>query len=45
MPLQSPALVQALLCGYVLEDRDGAEIYRTFMARPEHRVSASGHAA
>lgn len=45
MPLQSPALVLALLCGYVLEDRDGAEIYRAFMVRPEHRVSASGHAA
>lgn len=45
MPLQSPRLVLALLCDYVLEGRSGADIYRTFMAKPEHRVGASQHAA
>lgn len=45
MPLQSPSLVLALLCDYVLEGRSGADIYRTFMAKPEHRVGASQHAA
>jgi 3-oxoadipate enol-lactonase len=45
MPVQSPFWVSALLEQYILEDRAGAEIYLAFMANPEHRVAASGHAA
>lgn len=45
MPVQSPRLVLALLSQYVLDGRSGAQIYRAFMATPEHRVGASQHAA
>lgn len=45
MPVQSPRWVGALLEHYILEGRTGAEIYRDFMAKPEHRVAVSGHAA
>ena len=45
MPVQSPRWVSALLDHYILEGRTGAEIYHDFMAKPEHRVAISGHAA
>lgn len=45
MPLQSPRFVSALLEHYILGGLAGAEIYQVFMAKPEHRVAAIGHAA
>lgn len=45
MPLQSPRLVAALVRGYLCDGQSGAAVYRDFIAQPEHRVGAAGHAA
>lgn len=45
MPVQSPHWVSTLLEHYILQGRTGTEIYHVFMATPENRVGASGHAA
>ncbi|MCY1208846.1 putative aminoacrylate hydrolase RutD [compost metagenome] len=45
MPLQSPRLIAALVRGYLCARKTGADVYRDFIACPEHRVGASGHAA
>ena len=45
MPVQSPKWVTALLAGYLLEGRSGAQLYQAFMQTPGHRLGDSQHAA